>query len=566
MNEQIPENVQSIIDSFHDKLYIMENEMEDVKHYRNLIDEVFDHLRAGFEIKSLRECPVYFKFHKDDTIIHTLQLRHFLTNLIFWEPLIELDSVEYLNEKFIVECHKISSSYIKTYIDNNIIIPYRNKIKNKKMNKLIHDLIFNLTKISTEFNIILGLSISVESFIDVANKNERFNEIIRTKLDPNMQPSEIESHLHDLMKEEIQILMKEDNVLRPMLLSQSGIKDKQLSEFSINMGLKPSLEGSTIPIPINSNLLVGGLSTVSGYYIDALGGRKSLIFNKNVMGKSGYFARKSMLLVSDMKLRQDEKTCRSVHPLQLEVKTKEHFRRLIGRMYRLPNQRNYSILTNDDIHVIGKKIYVKSPITCASSKGVCKDCYGPLLFHTNQGGVGIGSFAGAIITNPLSQAVLSSKHLLTTTSEPIEFNEDFNKYFNLNANEVTIKISDDYFIDDYSLLLIDQNIITLDELNEGEINKFCVIYHVKNNRTNEIYEIKENTGKEMYLSPELIEMIEKKKKNKDGIYEIKFIDIPDDQRLFLLQIENGELTRPLYKIMVLTIVVPIHSNMYIKLF
>jgi len=37
------------------------------------------------------------------------------------------------------------------------------------------------------------------------------------------------------------------------------------------MGMKPSLEGATIPIPINSNLVVGGLSTVTGYYIDAIG-------------------------------------------------------------------------------------------------------------------------------------------------------------------------------------------------------------------------------------------------------------------------------------------------------
>lgn len=267
------------------------------------------------------------------------------------------------------------------------------------------------------------------------------------------------------------------------------------------------------------------------------------------MGKSGYFARKCMLLVSGMKLRNDEKVCESVHPLQLEVKTPEHFRRLIGRKYRLPNQNKYSILTKDDTHVIGKKIYLKSPITCASKKGVCKDCYGPDLYHTNKDGVGIGAFAGAIITNPLSQAVLSSKHLLTTTSEPIEFNEDFQKFFNLNANEVSIKTNGEYFVDDYSLLLIDKNIVTLDELNEGEINKFCTIYHVRNNRTNEIYEITEKTGKEMYLSPEMIEMVNKRKKSKEGVYEIKFSDIPDDERLFLLQIENRELTRPLYKIM-----------------
>ena len=267
----LPIDVQNIINSFYDKMYIMEDEMDNEKKYKDFIEEFFEYLKAGYEHKQLRECLVHFKFHKDDVEIHSLQLRHFFTNLVFWEPLIVLDSVQYLDKTFIVNCSQISSRYIKNYIDNKIIIPYRNKISNKKLNRITHDLIFNLGRISTEFNIILGLSMNVESFMNVANKNPRFNEIIRTKLDPKMQPSEIESHLHDLMKEEIQILMQEDNVLRPMLRSGTGIKDKQLSEFSINMGLKPSLEGSTIPIPINSNLMVGGLCSISGYYIDAIG-------------------------------------------------------------------------------------------------------------------------------------------------------------------------------------------------------------------------------------------------------------------------------------------------------
>lgn len=279
---KLPDNVKEIINFFYDNLYIIDERMKNPKEYKNFIEEMFDNLKAGFEHKELRECLVHFKFHKDDVEINSLQLRHFFTNLIFWEPLIVLDSVQYLDKSFIVEHQKISSKYIKNYIDTKIVIPYRNKISNKKLNKIIHDLIFNLTRISTEFNIILGLSMNIESFMDVANKNERFNEIIRTKFDTSMQPSEIEDELHKLMREEIQILSTEDNVLRPMLRSGTGIKDKQLSEFSINMGMKPSLEGATIPIPINSNLVVGGLGSVSGYYIDAIGGRKSLIFNKNV--------------------------------------------------------------------------------------------------------------------------------------------------------------------------------------------------------------------------------------------------------------------------------------------
>lgn len=540
------EEQKAIIDSITNQVFIIHDQMSSKKTYKNFIKEIFNYLRAGFEVKELRECPVYFKFNNDSEI-KSLQLRHFLTNLIFWEPLIALDSIDYLDDSFLVDPTKISSRYIKSYIDEKIIVPYRKKISNRKLNKVIHDLIFNLSRVSTDFNPILGLTMNIESFMTVANKNPRFNEIIRTKIDPNMQPSEIEEYLHKLTNEEIQILMTEDNALRPMLRAGTGIKDKQLQEFSINQGLKPDLSGKTIPIPINSNLVVGGINSVSGYYIDALGGRKSLIFNKNVMGKSGHFARMTMLLVSDIKLREDYKQCRSINPITYTVKTEEHLKRLVGRNYRLPTSQVYKEITKNDKHLIGKKILVKSPMTCASHKGICCGCYGDMLFHTNQGGVGVGAFAGAIITNPVSQSVLSSKHLLTTTSEKIEFTQDFYNYFTLTANEITLSDDKDFSNEDYSLLIIGENIVTINELDEGEINEFVTIFHVKNNRTGEVFEIHEKDMKELYISPELKEVMKLSKHKK--INEINFNMIPDDARLFLVQIENAELTKPLYDIM-----------------
>jgi len=540
------ENIEDIIKYFESTVFIIEEKMSTKKGYRAFIDEIYDCIKAGFEHKKLRECPVYFKFHNDSDI-QVLQLRHFLTNLFFWEPLIELDSQDLINEAYIVDATKLSSGYIKKYIDKMIVVPYRSKISNKRLNKILHDLIFNLSRISTDFNILLGLTMNIEAFIDVANKNERFDEIIHTKLDPAWQPSKIESHLNDLMNEEIEILMSEENVLRPILRSGTGIKSKQLSEFSISGGLKPDLAGNTIPQPINSNLVVGGLGNVSNYFIDSIGGRKALIMNKSVMGKSGHFARKNMLLVSNINLRKDDKICNSVHPITIEIKTKTHLERLIGRYYRTPGQHTYKILTGNETDLIGKKILIKSPITCASKHGICRGCYGDVLFHTNKNDVGIGAFAGAIITNPVSQAVLSSKHLLTTASEKMEFPKEFNDFFTLSANEIMLNVDNDN-LSDYSLVIIADNIVTISELNEGEINEFVTIFHIKNNKTGDYIEIFEKDRKDMYLSPELISAMGINKKNKK-VYEINLMDIPDDIRLFLMEIENNELTRPLYSIM-----------------
>lgn len=543
----LPKNVQELIEGFSNKIIVIEDMMVSNKVYSEFIEEIFDALRAGFEHKELRECPVFFRFHQD-TEIHTLQLRHFLTNIIFWQPLITLNVVDRLDESFMVNPQQISSKYIKSYIDSKLVIPFRRQVSNKKLNVTIHDLIFNLSKISTEFNILLGLTINIESFINVAKVNPRFNEIIHTKLDDSWQPSEIEDTLHKLMTEEVKILMEEDSCFRPILRSGTGIKHKQLSEFSISGGLKPDLSGNTIPVPINSNLVTGGLSNVSNYYIDSIGGRKALIMNKSVMGKSGHFARKVMLLVSNVKLRDDDKGCNTVNPIEIELKTPEHLKRFIGRYYRRPMDTQYRMMTGDETDLIGTKIFVKSPITCASHHGICRECYGEILYNTNRS-ISIGAYAGAIITNPVSQSVLSSKHLLTTTSEAIEFNKEFYTFFNLTANEILLNPeTDDLNYGDYSLLIIHDNIVMINELDEGEINEFVTIFHVKNNRTGEIIEMMEKDGKDMYLSPELIKAMGIGKKQKKT-YEINFLDLPDDTKLFIMEIENNELTRPLYNIM-----------------
>lgn len=535
-----------IVEYLANKIFIIEKEMGSKSNYRELIDTVFDYLRSGFEIKEFREAPVYYRFHETSPV-YSMQMRHFLTNLMFWYPALELDAVNDLDERFIVDTGKISAKYIESYLNDMVILPYRDRVSNRKLNKILHDVIYNLGRISTDFNIILGLTINIESFIDLANRNERFSEIIHTKIDDTMQPIEIEKHLNALMREEVEILMTEDNVLRPMLRAGAGIKHKQLSEMTINGGLKPDLSGNTIPIPINSNLLTGGFNSVTNYYIDAIGGRKSLIANKTVMGKSGYFVKKVMLSVADITLRKDDKQCRSLMPIQYQIKSDKHLARLVGRVYREPHERNYKILKPTDTHLIGKTILVKSPTTCSSHKGICKCCYGPALHHTNKDLNSVGAYAGAIITNPVSQNILSTKHQNTTDSETIAFVKEFYDYFNLTANEITLNASAIDNQENYSLIIIKDNIVTLDELNEGEINTFVTLFHVKNNVTGEIIEINENSMKDMYISPDFLKMM-RRYKRKD-YYEIPFIEIPDDEGIFLLEVANNELTKPLYDIM-----------------
>lgn len=539
MAEVVTEELKQIIDKWGNQIINIEEKMESKKTYKKFFKEVYTDITRGFEVRELRTCPVHFKFHEEDEI-KTLQLRHFLTNLMFWEPMISLD-VTQLTDDYIVDCRKISSGYIKTYIDEKIVIPYKNRIDNTKMNILIHDLIHNLGLISEDFNEILGMTINIESFIEVAKRNERFNEIIRTKIPANMQPTEIERTLDTLMREQIAILSVEDNVLRPMLNAGSGIKDKQLSEFSINGGLKPDLSGKTIPIPINSNFIVGGLSTVTNYYIDSIGGRKALIANKKEMGRAGYFTRKVNLVCSTIHLSKTVDDCHTTRPIRLTISSMKHLQKYVGRYARLLTSREYFIITGKEMDLIGKEILLRSPITCASDK-VCKKCYGEL--HKTNSDINIGIYAATKISEPVAQNILSTKHQLSTDSCPIKFKDErFSDFFSIYGNIIVLNSE---LSSDYSLLLIGKNIQSIYEFEELRFNNYVNIFHIKNNKTGEIIEFMDSDMKELFLSDALVKRI---KASKQEVYEFKLTDFDPLSEIFVVEIENNELTKPLYDIM-----------------
>lgn len=542
------EYVKGIIDHISNSIIVLEEVSRDKKLYQKTIERYYDFIKEGFEYKELRTCPVYFRFF-DGGYIHTLELRHFLTNLMFWEPMIRMGVYDKIDESYIVDCTQLSNGLIKSYIDDKIIIPFRKEIGNPKLNKVVHDMIYNLGRISTDFNMLLGLSMNAETFIDMAKKNPRFNEIIRTKIDDGMQPNEIEHHLEKLTNEQMNILMEEENMLQPILKAGTGIKAGQFKEFAVNGGLKPDLDGNTIPIPVNSNFIVGGLNNIVNYFIDATGGRKSIIMNKTVMGRSGHFARMVMLLASTIKLSKEVDDCGTLHAARINVSSKKHLSRLRGRYYRKPVNREYKILTGKETDLIGQDILIRTPVTCAS-KDICKVCYGE-LYYTNKDIQSVGGFAGAKITEPVSQSILSSKHLLTTQSEVIEFSPEFYNYLTINANEIMINSSnDDIDLSQYTLVLMKENIQSIEEFDNSEFNSFVETFHVKNKKTGEMIEVFELQKKELYIAPEMKDLMTKPKGVKEYL-EIDLGKVGDDDRIFVVEVSNNELTKPLYNIMYL---------------
>ena len=564
MEEIVEEINWPVYDAYLNKrVFIVSDILVDKTEFKKCFNELYGFMKSGFEQERVRKHPVHFKFtNNEHEMLREMEIRHFIINLIFWRPFLELNAVSTLNSSFIMDCKSITAKSVKRYIDDKIIIPYRRSVESRDINRICERLIYELSRISNDFNVIMGMSINIESFIDLSKKHPRFNEIIRTKIPAGMQPKEIEGMLNNLMHEEINILKAEPNVLQPMLKSGAGIKDKQLAEFSISGGLKPDISGNTIPVPINTNFLVGGLKDISSYYVDAQAGRKSTILNKTSMGTSGFFAAKCIMVSSTQKLSKrfrkshgkmtvEESACNTKKLVAYDVKTADHLRKVDDRFYYDDPDMNgpmKEVNAVKDTDLVGKTIYMRSPMTCTCDDGICPACYGELAYTNSNRHLTVGSLASTTLNNPLQQKILSTKHLLTTVSEELKFIPRFYDFFILDANK--FKLNPD--LKDIKNWYLQINKDDIDEFQDKEdnidFNIFTDKFRLYNKKTKEVVDIEElNNTSEFYFYADIIGMM--RNTADDKYKELALDDVEDEQDIIYMNIENNELTRPLKLIM-----------------
>lgn len=532
-------------------LYIIDEYTESEEKYIEFRSSIEKLMQGCIEHKECREYPVKFKFYLNDKDTHTLQLRHFFVNVIMWFAFTELHGIHVLNKNYILDCFKdVTSKGLKNYINEVVIQTLRDyNIDNNIMNNNLSDILYNLRKISIDFSDIMGLGMYTQSFMDMYRKYPRLREIMSTKFDSKMQPNEIEDELNKLMKEEVEIFKSEpNNIVGIILRAGTGIKDKQLCEFSINGGMKPSLEGNTIPIPINSNTLTGGLNCVSSIYLDALGARKSLIMNKKVMGKAGYVGKIIVMLARTLELSKDVSDCGTRHYVNVTITDDKFLQKLNGRFYKAAGDKDFHILkSRKHKELIGQTIQLRSPATCALDDKVCQKCYG---FNANINydiANGISAFGTQEYTKEVNQRVLSAKHLLSTLSQKINFNKDFDLFFNILLGEISVKASEEALedIEDWAIIVEPDDMAKCEELDDDSLYNNYIkngTFYVRNLKTGEDITLKEENGKELFLTNECISLL------KSGKGMIKFKDIDDSISLFVMDITNNELTKPLYEI------------------
>ena len=251
-------------------IYIIEDYLKSDDRYGDFEQVIRNIVRGCFHIKDCREYPVQFKFYRKDKEIHTLQLRRFLYNVYIWRPFCVMDGLHILDKTFILQEEEVPN--VNQFINEKLILCFQDyNIDQIIINESVSNVLYNLRSISLDLSDVMNLTFSENDFINMYEDPE-YREIMEVKISDDMQPVEVEKLLGECQRKLIAKLKSDKtNPIGIMLRSGTGIKYKQLAEFLIAIGMKPTLTGEVMPVAIQTSSLIGGLNRPSYQYIDAVG-------------------------------------------------------------------------------------------------------------------------------------------------------------------------------------------------------------------------------------------------------------------------------------------------------
>lgn len=539
--------------------------------FDDLYYKIYYAICACIEIKECMSYKIRFKFYPEDDVVYELSMPKMLLNLNAWRPLIELNQLQryyhkqldVLDESFIIGI--MMSDNLRVGLESKVLkvlndygIPF------ERSSELLKTVIERYQEASIEFALTDKSSImTLEStFLNDYRNSKKIQELNNMKISQSLQTADVETLL---AKKTSELITELGNTKNPIwYISKAGkhIKEKQVQELFLSYGQIPDVSGNVIPYTMQGNGFATGYIDPSTYYIAATGARLSAIMNKAHMGEAGYLSRNLILASRTLTLSKTMFDCGTKHLLPLTVTDGTFLHRLENKWFSEYLGGPLELIHYETHkHLIGKRIWVRSLITCAGGDEVCHVCYGRDS-HLVMNMPGMAIFNTEVYSEPVSQNILSTKHLLYTAANKISFGASFDKYFKFNAGDIYMKDKDEWDsnvpTDHLSIRIEEGNVIPVNAQDIVDYNTFGnnieSPFYVYNARTKEYDKIEILNYESMFIdaaSMKSFKLIADKKMDGRQYYEIPLDTLSSELegRLLSIDIKNNGLTDNLYMIM-----------------
>jgi hypothetical protein len=484
----------------------------------------------------------YTQMRVCDFIVHLILWK---ANIVFGYP-VTIDNIHNINSA------DPSSVHINTIIDG--IVKHLVE-KEGAVTDAICEVIYRMKDEFSEllrgYSAICCNTISIYDAIQFKNRNKEFNSLINTTLDETRSIKELEDEIKDCESRLIRVI-KEDknNCFYPYLLSHR-INSSQLTKVLVAVGTRPDIDKTILPKPIKRGY-IHGLQNASEYFMENLTARDAMLTKVDNVPLSGLLSREvNRLTSSSIYVDYNVEDCGTSHTLNYEIKNKDYLMMIIGKYY-YDEKDKLRAITENDTHLIGKTIRLRTIIACALEKGVCQTCVGKVSKRIV--GTRLGALPSIEIINPLSNKAMSGKHNTSTKSVAI-VNEYLLKYFYHDG--VDFYINQEYsnnkniFIvinqDDVEELLYSSNFDVEDDTIDTRVQLSYMAI-----RDKDVDYVLENEGMRIALSDETIA-------KKDG-----FIDDPKDPDYVLIPVSKLDPENAIFSVILDTEEISKYLNNFIN--
>jgi len=553
---------------------IVISKLRTYEEFDDLYYKVYYAICACIEIPECVSHKIKFKFYQEDDQIFELSMPKFMLNLNAWRPLIELNEVqkyyrkqiEVLDESFIIGI--MMSDKLRVGLESKVLAVLNEYgIPFERCSELLKVMIERYQEASIEFSLTSSASImTFESvFLNDYKNSEKIRELNNLEIPQSLQTAEVEDLLRQKTNELISALGETKNPIWYISKAGNHIKPKQVQELFLSYGQIPDVSGNVIPYTMQGNGFSTGYIDATTYYVAATGARLSAIMNKAHMGEAGYLSRNLILSSRTLTLSKTVFDCGTKHLLPLTVTDSSFLHRLENRWYCEHLGEPLKLIHYEDCkHLIGKQIHIRSLLTCACGDEVCHVCYGKDS-HLVMNMPGMAIFNTEVYSEPVSQNILSTKHLLFTAANKIGFSESFHKYFKYSSGDIYLKDKDEF--DDtqqlntghLSIRIEEGNVLAINDNDMQEYNTFGnhieSPFYVYDSRTKTYEAIEIINYESMFIDAASIKLFkivaEKKSEGGKKYYEIPFDVLSSELegRLMNIDIKNNGLTDNLYMIM-----------------